>query len=95
MTEVDIEALAQLARLEVSDAERERLEKDIPNILSFVETIQKAQVPETPSLPKHRNVMRDDTDPIEGGMHTEALLKAAPAREGNRITVKQVISRKK
>lgn len=92
---VDVKALASLARLEVSDEELVRLEKEIPGILSFVEQIQKAagDVPQkTPSL---RNVMRQDTNPHEGGLHTETLLSAAPSREGNYVAVKQVLSKKK
>ena len=38
--------------------------------------------------------MRGDDNAHEGGIYTEALLEAAPTREGNRIAVKQVISRK-
>lgn len=93
--EVDIKALAKLARLEVSDAELAKLEKEIPDILHFVDTIQKADVPIESKSPAHRNVMRADDNPHESGKYTEVLLKAAPARVGNRIAVKQVISRKK
>jgi aspartyl-tRNA(Asn)/glutamyl-tRNA(Gln) amidotransferase subunit C len=92
---VDVAALAKLARLEVSDEELARLEKEIPDILKFVETIQKADVSGVTEAKSLRNVMRVDENPIESGKHTEALLKAAPAREGNRVAVKQVISRKK
>ena len=63
-------------------------------ILAFVETIQ--QVPTGKEGEYHglRNVLRADENPHEGGKFTEALLNAAPARKGNRIEVKQVISRK-
>ncbi len=92
---VDVVALAKLARLEVSDEELAKLEKEIPSILAFVETIQKADVSRVKESHELRNVMRADENPHESGIHTEKLLDAAPAREGNRIAVKQVISRKK
>ncbi len=92
---VDIAALARLARLEVSEAEMAKLEKEIPEILHFVETIQKAHTGKEAVAPALRNVMRADENPIESGTYTEKLLAAAPAREGDRIAVKQVISRKK
>jgi aspartyl/glutamyl-tRNA(Asn/Gln) amidotransferase C subunit len=96
MTEkVDITALAKLARLEVSEAEVAKLEKEIPDILHFVETIQKANTGKGVTVSALRNVMRPDENPIESGEFTERLLDAAPAREGDRIAVKQVISRKK
>lgn len=95
MTQVDVRALAKLARLEVSDEELARLEKEIPAILSFVEQIQAVSAEVTPESPAHRNVMRDDTDAHEGGLYTEDLLKAAPASRDNQVVVKQVISKKK
>ena len=93
---VDIAALAKLARLEVSEAEMAKLEKEIPDILHFVDTIQAASAKGSGEPTKAlRNVMRADENPIESGTYTEKLLDAAPAREGDRIAVKQVISRKK
>lgn len=92
---VNVAALAKLARLEVSAEELAKLEKEIPAILAFVETIQKAATGKETGSPALRNVMRADENPIESGKYTETLLKAAPAREGDRIAVKQVISRKK
>ena len=95
MSDIDIRALAKLARLEVSDEELKRLESELPGILQFVDTIQKASVSGELPVPEMRNVIRADDDPIESGTYTETLLSAAPAREGDRIAVKQVISRKK
>jgi aspartyl/glutamyl-tRNA(Asn/Gln) amidotransferase C subunit len=92
---IDVPALAKLARLEVSEAELKKLEQEIPEILHFVETIQKVDVPKEMKVPTLRNVMRADENPIESGAYTEAVLKAAPAQEGGRVAVKQVISRKK
>lgn len=92
---IDVRALAQLARLEVSDEELAKLEKEIPDILKFVETIQTVSGKATTVSPRLINVMREDDNPHEGGIYTESLIKAAPARVGNRIAVKQVLTRKK
>ncbi len=94
-TKVDITALAKLARLDVSEEELLRLEKEIPDILKFVEAIQRAHTGKEEDAPTLRNVMRADEDPHESGVFSEKLLEAAPARVGDRIAVKQVISRKK
>lgn len=92
---VNIKALAQLARLEVSESEIESLEKELPSILAFVESIQSVTVAgETKGQGLH-NVLRDDANPLAGGLYTERLLSAAPVRGGDRIEVQQVISRKK
>ena len=93
---VDIRALAKLARLEISDEEVAKLEREIPPILSFVETIQRASGDVLKKGdPALRNVMRDDDHPDESGVYTEDLLADAPTKKDNQIVVKQVISRKK
>lgn len=91
---VDIRALAELARLEVSDAEVAKLEKEIPDILKFVDTIQSATIDAETNSPELRNVMRADENPHESGIYTERLLDAAPKQEGNRVVVKQVVTRR-
>ncbi|MBI5470060.1 aspartyl/glutamyl-tRNA amidotransferase subunit C [Candidatus Kaiserbacteria bacterium] len=92
--QVDIRSLAKLARLEVSDAEVAKLEREIPGILSLVETVQKVATDVPAHQPALRNVMRDDASPHASGAYTETLLAAVPGREGDKIAVKQVISRK-
>jgi len=91
---VDIKALANLARLEVSDAELAKLEKEIPDILKFVDAIQKVASDAVPQAPQLRNVMRADKNPHEPGLYTERLIQAAPASKDNRVVVKQVVTRK-
>ena len=95
MTKVDIATLAKLARLEVSDTELKRLEKEIPAILGFVETIQKAGAGKSEQTSVLENIMRDDGEPHETGIYTKELLDAAPAHKKGLIAVKQVLSRKK
>lgn len=90
---IDIKQLADLARIEVPEGELAALEKEIPEILGFVEEVQMASGELEKHTGEHYNVMREDTDPHERGMHSEELLKAAPAREGNRVKVTQVIKR--
>ncbi len=94
-SKVDVAALAKLARIEVSEAEIKKLEGEIPEILAFVEVIQGVETGKEADAPGLRNVMRADENPHEPGEYTEALLSAAPARKGNYVAVKQVISRKK
>ncbi|MEK7155455.1 MAG: Asp-tRNA(Asn)/Glu-tRNA(Gln) amidotransferase subunit GatC [Patescibacteria group bacterium] len=92
---VDIVALAKLARLDVSAEEMTRLEKEIPDILGFVETIQKVATTDIANDTAPRNVMREDANPHESGKYTEDLLAAAPAQKNNQVVVKQVLSRTK
>ena len=91
---VDVKALARLARLEVSDEELPKLEKEIPAILELVETIQEVSANVSNNEPEIRNVMREDSEPHESGKYTEDLLAAAPSTKDDQVAVKQVISRK-
>lgn len=89
----DIEKLANLARINVPDAEKEGLRKDIDAILGYVGEIQKI----SPDLgvarakPDLRNVMREDANPHEKGIFTESLLSSAPEREGQYVKVKKIL----
>ena len=91
---VDVKALAELARLEVSDDELARLSRQLPDILGFVQAIESAPTEGVSDTPSIENVMRADTDPHESGLHTEEILAAAPQAKNGRVVVKQVISRK-
>ena len=74
MTQVDVAALAKLARLELSAEEEAKLATEIPAILGFVEEIQKVATDAAPQSPEHRNIMREDIDPIQSGTHTREQL---------------------
>ena len=88
----DVEHLAGLARIAVSEEEKKILQHDLEEILEYVSQVTKVTAdigtPETGDL---RNVMREDTLPHAGGMFTEDILSQAPAREGNRISVKKIL----
>ncbi len=88
----DVEHLAGLARIAVSDTEKEVLRHDLEEILAYVSQIKQVESEklkvESGDL---RNVMREDGEPHEPGMFTEDLLAQAPAREGNRISVKKIL----
>ena len=92
--QVDIRALARLARLEVSDEEVATLEKELPSVLEFVEQIQKASSESPPEEHSLRNVMREDANAHESGLYTKKLLDAAPAQEKDYVAVKQVLRQK-
>jgi aspartyl-tRNA(Asn)/glutamyl-tRNA(Gln) amidotransferase subunit C len=96
MKKEDIEHLAKLSRIALTDAEKDALAGDITNILSYVSDIEKvtgksAGEKKVGSL---YNVMREDENPHEPGIYTEALLKLAPERDGQYIKVKKIIGDK-
>ena len=93
----DIEGLAKLARLKLSDTELVELQTDVSNILEYV-----GQVTEvindsvTPVIPPHHNnfrvdQLRDLDDPLVN--KAEALRKQFPSREGNYNVVRKIIQK--
>ena len=88
----DVEHLAGLARLAISDGEKELLQHDLEDILAYVSQVTKvtAEMGE-PTAGELRNVMREDVNPHEPGAFTEDILAQAPAREGNRLFVKKIL----
>ncbi|MFZ2303691.1 MAG: Asp-tRNA(Asn)/Glu-tRNA(Gln) amidotransferase subunit GatC [Minisyncoccia bacterium] len=89
---IDVEHLAGLARIAVSDEEKKILQHDLEEILSYVSQVKEVTAEiHTPEAGELRNVMREDSNPHEGGVFTEEILKQAPSRDGNRISVKKIL----
>lgn len=94
MTKPDIKALLRLARIDISEEEAEKLASDSEKILGFVEQVQKAHgegAGVEPALSTPFNVFRDDVNPHESGMYTDAILANVPSREGNYVKVKKIL----
>ncbi|HXK40181.1 MAG TPA: Asp-tRNA(Asn)/Glu-tRNA(Gln) amidotransferase subunit GatC [Candidatus Paceibacterota bacterium] len=103
MTQPDIKALLRLARIDISPEEETALAADSEKILEFVEQIQKAHGEAgsaeplghsptgEPTLGIPFNVFRDDVNPHESGIYTEAILAQAPEREGDYVKVKKIL----
>ena len=93
MNPQDIENLAKLARMELSEAEKASLASDMKNILAFVDQIKEADIDMDAEgrLGPVYNVFRSDENPHETGIHTEALVSAAPDREGDFVKVKKIL----
>ncbi len=88
----DVEHLAGLARISISDSEKELLRHDLEEILAYVSHVKDVATSiGVPAVAELRNVMRADENPHEAGIFTEALLSATPAREGNRLLVKKIL----
>jgi aspartyl-tRNA(Asn)/glutamyl-tRNA(Gln) amidotransferase subunit C len=97
MKKEDIEHLATLSRIAVTESEATELAKDITNILGYISEIEgitgeKAGEKKVGAL---YNVMREDENPHESGLYTEDLLTAAPLRDGQYIKVKKILGEKK
>lgn len=92
ITKEEIEKLADLARISLSDSEKESLRKDIDGILEYVGEIKKAENSESePWEPAVQNVMREDLPTTKSGEYTEVLVNSAPKHQGDYVKVKKIL----
>ena len=92
ITKEEIQKLADLARISLSDSEKELLRKDIDGILDYVGQIKKAEVEAKEAWePAERNVMREDVVTTVSGEYKKSLIEAAPSHENGYVKVKKIL----
>lgn len=89
----DIEKLAKLARIELTEEEKVKYLKDIGAILNYVDQIKGAvaQVGEEKKAGELRNVMRADDGVNESGINTKDIVAEFPRKEGDYLKVKKIL----
>lgn len=89
---VEVKKLAELARIEVSDAEAQGLAKDIEGILGYVALVQKISgMTGKRDGEALNNVMREDAEPHQSGVYTSALMSAVPETEDGFVRVPKIL----
>ena len=88
----EIEKLAELCRITLSQDEIKALENDFESILAYVSDIHNVSgeggEPEVGAL---YNVMREDGEPHESGIYTDSLLREMPDTEDGYLKVKKIL----
>jgi len=94
MKKEDIEHLAKLARIKVTDEEAQSLREDINAVLEYVSVVNEITADSgiTKKPGAVYNVFRQDEVTCEPGAHTEALLNEMPDRDGNYLKVKKILN---
>ena len=92
ISRADVEHVADLARLHLTDEELDRMQTQLSNILEAIETLRDvdtSQVGPTTSVIQLENVMRDDE--VRPGLTREAALANAPLRDDPFLRVPTVL----
>jgi aspartyl/glutamyl-tRNA(Asn/Gln) amidotransferase C subunit len=102
----DIEKLSKLARIELTEGEKQTYLKDISAILGYVDQIKGVLAgqetsplrltedliaPRTSFVSGLKNVMRADDNGNETGVNTTALVAEFPRKESNYLKVKKIL----
>jgi len=92
ITKQEVEHVAKLARLELSEQEKEKLTDQLSNILTYVETLNSLDtkgVEPTSHVLDLKNVMRDDV--AVQGLTQEQALANAPDKAAGHYKVPKII----
>jgi aspartyl-tRNA(Asn)/glutamyl-tRNA(Gln) amidotransferase subunit C len=92
LTNIEVEHIAQLARLELSEEEKERYCQQLSAILEYAARLQKLDthdIPPTSSVLPPRSVLRKDE--AVHGLDREDVLRNAPQTEDHQFRVPPVM----
>lgn len=94
ITRQDIQKLAELARIKISEAEADTLAPEAEAILGYVFDVGEVSAAgEGDAHTALTNVMREDGEPHASGAHTDAILAGAPTTKDGFIEVRKVITK--
>lgn len=100
ITQKDVEYVAALANLQLSPAERERMEKDLNSILDYIDTLSEVDTSNVEPMAQVQSVSGDGTvaypvrtDELRPCLPRELALKNAPQSDGAFFRVPKVIER--
>lgn len=91
ISKTDIEKLASLSRLSLTEVEKDSFSNEIGAILGYVGNIN--SLVSNDNIPEYaqKNVLRDDVVSHNTGEYTDKLIANAPESEGNFVKVKKIL----
>ncbi len=94
MKREDIEHLASLARIKLSEEEMEVLPNELSSIVSYVSTVSDIvadDVDNEPQVGVRHNIFRADQVTNQPDQYTEDILAEMPNKEGRYMLVKKIL----
>ncbi len=94
ITKENVKKIANLARIKVSEAEEEKLQKDLSSILEYIDTLSEVDVSDvrpTAHAADIFNIVREDGEGLLDEETAAGIVKSAPDREDGFIKVKAIL----
>lgn len=88
----DVKKLAALARISVSEEELPAFVAEFEAILGYVGQLETLDIATGSDILPYANSFRADGAPHEKGVWTAGLVEAFPAKKGDSLSVKQILS---
>lgn len=89
VTVEEVKHIAKLSRLSLSEKELQSFQKDMNDILGYVEILQKIDTSKTPELVRDFGGMREDK--IRPSLSQEKILKNSAKHDGESFVVPKVV----
>jgi len=86
----DVEKLAELAKIELNDTEKQNLLKDMEGILGYVKQIQEVKVEDIEPEYKNKNVWREDL-PTASVFSKDLIINQFPDSQDGFVKVKKIL----
>jgi len=96
ISDKEIKKLAQLARLQLTEKELEKMKKELEQILNYVKKLKEIDEKSLPNFEETsilKNVFREDKPREYKLFDKKVLITLAPEKEDNYFKVKQVIQK--
>lgn len=94
----DIEHLAELARIKLTDEEKKKFADEADAILDFVSKLKELDLDDVEpmnSVTGAENIMRDDVVEASSQKEIESLRNAFPKSKSDRLSVQQILKNEK
>lgn len=92
ITKEEMDKLANLARLAISEEEKGRLMADLASILNYVSQLPEGEIDKEADRPRVFNCFREDEIKAISPEEREDLLKQFSRRSGNFLAVKKIFN---
>lgn len=87
----DVEALAELAKLDISEEEKQSLIKDFDSILAYVDMIKEVDVGDVSPEYMVQNAWREDVKKTDKDFDPELITSQFPNSENGFVKVKKIL----
>lgn len=90
----EVQHIAKLARLGLSEKEMEEMQKELSAILDYIKKLKEVDISGVDffiSSGKLKNVMREDKEDEKSKLKNKKLLELAPEEKGGYLKVKQIL----
>ena len=92
LTRAEVQHIAELAKLQLTEAEEALYQEQLSDILDYVQrlnTLDTAAIPPTATVLPLRSIMRDDVS--RPSLPVDEILANAPARAGDSFEVRVIL----